>query len=45
MVHSNVVVETEDQAFVGFIVNTDIMLLCKANIVTLEVAVVIIVTL
>jgi hypothetical protein len=45
MVHSDVVVETEDQAFVSFIVNTDIMLQCKANIVTLEVAVVIIVTL
>jgi hypothetical protein len=45
MVHGSVVVETEDQAFVGFIVDTDIMLPCKINIVTLEVAVVIIVAL
>lgn len=45
MVHGSVVVETEDQAFVGFVVNTDIMLPCKVNIFTLEVAVIIIVTL
>jgi hypothetical protein len=45
MVHGSVVVETENQAFVGFVVNADIMLPCKANIVTLEVAVVVIVTL
>jgi hypothetical protein len=45
MVHGSVVVETEDQTFVGFVVSMDIMLPCKANIVTLEVAVVIVVTL
>lgn len=45
MVHCIVIVYTEDQGFVGFVVNTDIMLPCKTNIVTLEVALVIIVTL